>query len=108
MSSSAKEFDRFNPQYRDRIREAVWATIIETARDPASGMVPLLNYEIYDALLQLQAMILASSKQAGSPAKMREISNDFAKRLRKHVSEFKKQYDDNGMPFDVIHTDEIH
>jgi hypothetical protein len=52
-------------------------------------------------------MILACSKEAASPAKMREISNNFAKRLRRHISEFKKIYDRDGIPFHVIHTDEI-
>lgn len=107
MSGAAKEIDRFNRPYRDRIRDAVWNAIVETVRDPATNMVPLRNYEIYDALLQLQAMILASSKQAGSPTKMREIANDFAKRLRRLVAEFKKTYDRDGVPFQVIHTDEM-
>lgn len=107
MSDAAKEIDRFNRPYRDRIRDAVWNAIVETVRDPATNMVPLRNYEIYDALLQLQAMILASSKQAGSPTKMREIANDFAKRLRRLVAEFKKTYDRDGVPFQVIHTDEM-
>jgi hypothetical protein len=107
MSNVAKELDQFNSAYRDRIRDALWNAMIETARDPASGMVTLRNYELYDALLQLQAMILASSKTAGSPTKMREISNNFAKRLRRHISEFKKIYDRDGIPFHVIHTDEM-
>ena len=57
------------------------------------------NYEIYDALLQLQAMILASSKEAGSPSKLRVIGDQFAKRLRRLVAEFKKTYDREGVPF---------
>jgi hypothetical protein len=52
-------------------------------------------------------MILASSKQAGSPTKMRAIGDQFAKRLRRLVAEFKKAYDRDGVPFAVIHTDEI-
>jgi hypothetical protein len=107
MSSQVKAIDLFDRQYRDQIRDAVWAAIIEAVRDPATGMVPLRNYEIYDALLQVQAMILASSKQAGSPTKVREIANDFAKRFRKHVAEFRIAYNRDGMPFDVLHTDEF-
>jgi hypothetical protein len=107
MSGEVKEIDRFDSQYRDRIREAVWGAILEAVRDPATNMASLRNYEIYDALLQLQAMILACSKQAGSPRKMREVSNDFAKRFRRHVAEYKKAYDRDGLPFDVIYTDEM-
>jgi hypothetical protein len=107
MSDVAKELDQFNSAYRDRIRDALWNAMIETARDPASGIVTLRNYELYDALLQLQAKLLASSKAAASPAKMREISNHLAKRLRRHIAEFKRIYDRDGIPFDVIHTDEM-
>jgi hypothetical protein len=91
----------------ERMRDVIWEAIIEAVRDPASGVAPLRNYEIYDALLQLQAMILASSKEAGSPTKMRTISDQFAKRLRRLVAEFKKTYDRDGAPFAVIHTDEM-
>jgi hypothetical protein len=52
-------------------------------------------------------MILASSKEAGSPAKMRGISNEFAKRLTRLVAEFRKSYDREGPPFGVVHTDEM-
>jgi len=107
VSDLAKEIDQFNSAYRDRIRDALWNAMIETARDPATGMVIVRNYELYDALLQLQAMILAGSKEAASPAKTREISHNLAKRLRRHISEFKKIYDRDGIPFDVIHTDEM-
>jgi hypothetical protein len=52
-------------------------------------------------------MILASSKEAASPTKMRTISDQFAKRLRRLVAEFKKTYDRDGLPFAVVHTDEM-
>jgi hypothetical protein len=82
MTTKAKEIDVFDRAYRDRIREVVWEAIIEASRDPATRIAPLRNYEIYDALL---AMILASSKQANSPTKMRVIGDQFAKRLRRLV-----------------------
>ena len=107
MGSDRAEFDAFDRGYRDRIRDAVWKTIVDESRDPATNMAPIRNYEIYDALLHVQAMILASSKEAGSPAKMREISSEFAKRLRRLVAELKRSYDRNGVPFDVIYSDEI-
>jgi hypothetical protein len=107
MTAKAKEMDVFDRAYRDRVRDAVWEAIIGASRDPTTNIAPLRNYEIYDALLQLQAMILASSKQANSPAKMREIGDQFAKRLRRLVAEFKRTYDRDGVPFAVIHTDEI-
>ncbi len=99
--------DAFDRAYCDRVREAVWDAIIGASRDPVTNTAQLRNYEVYDALLQLQAMILASSKDAGSPAKMRGISNEFAKRLSRLVAEFKKSYDRDGAPFGVVHTDEM-
>lgn len=107
MTTKAKEIDVFDRAYRDRIQEIVWEAIVEASRDPETNVVPLRNYEIYDALLQIQAMILASSKESGSPIKMRTIGNEFAKRLSRLVAEFKKAYDRDGVPFAVIHTDEI-
>jgi stress response protein SCP2 len=96
MTTKAEEIDVFDRAYRDRVREAVWEAIIEASRDPMTSIAPLRNYEIYDALLQLQAMILASSKQANSPTKMRAIGDQFAKRLRRLVAEFKRTYDRDG------------
>ena len=108
MTRNAEEIDAFDRAYRDRIRNIVWEAIIEGSRDPTTNLAALRNYEIYDALLQLQAMILASSKEAGTPTKMRAIGDQFAKRLRRLVAEFKKSYDRDGVPFAVIHTDELH
>jgi len=108
ISMTTKQIDNFDRAYRDRIRDAVWGAILEASRDPATNTAPLRNYEIYDALLQLQAIILASSKQAGSAAEMRVIGAQFARRLRRLVAEFKKTYDRDGAPFAVLHTDEMH
>ncbi len=46
---------------------------------------------IMNALLQVQATILASSKQTGCPTKTREIANEFARRLIRHAAELKKK-----------------
>lgn len=107
MAKKVNQIDDFDWAYRDRIRDAVWQAILEASRDSATNLAPLRNYEIYDALLQLQAIILASSKQAGSPSEMRAIAAQFAKRLRRLVAEFKKTYDRDGAPFTVLHTDEM-
>jgi len=107
MNAKPRDIDAFDREYCDRIREAVWEAIIATSRDPATKVAQLRNYEIYDALLQLQAMILASSKEAESPAKMRGIGNEFAKRLSRLVAAFKKSYAREGLPFGVVHTDEM-
>jgi hypothetical protein len=107
MRTKTREIDVFDRAYRDRIRDIVWEARLQGSRDPATNVAALRNYEIYDALLQIQAMILASAKQAGSPTEMRATSNEFAKRLRRLVAEFKKTYDRDGVPFAVIHTDEL-
>jgi hypothetical protein len=104
---TTKQIDKFDSAYRDRMRDAVWNAILEASRDPTTNMATLRNYEIYDALLQLQAIILASSKQAGSATEMRVIIARFATRLRRLVAEFKKTYDRDGAPFAVLHTDEM-
>lgn len=108
MTKPAGRIDDFDRAYRDRIRDAVWNAIIAGAHDPATNLAPLRNYEIYDALLQIQAMILASSKDSHSPTKMRMIGIEFAKRLRRLVAGFKKAYERDGLPFEVIHTDDMH
>jgi hypothetical protein len=107
MKARFGDIDAFDRAYCDRLRDAVWDAIIASSRDPTTKVAQLRNYEIYDALLQLQAMILASSKEAGSPSKMRGITNEFAKRLSRLVAEFKKSYDREGLPFGVVHTDEM-
>ncbi len=101
------EIDAFDRAYRDRVLEAVWQAIIDASRDPATKTAQLRNYEIYDALLQAQAMILASSKEANSATQMRGIANEFAKRLRRLVAEFKNVYDRDGLPFSVMHADNV-
>ena len=106
-TSVTREVDLFDPVYRDRVRDAVWAAIVEASRDPVTGLAPVRNYEIYDALLQVQAMILASSKEASSPAKTREIASELAKRLRTHIAGFRKAYERDGVPFEVLHTDDM-
>jgi hypothetical protein len=107
MRAKVGDIDAFDRAYCDRIRDAVWDAILANSRDPTTKVAQLRNYEIYDALLQLQAMILASSREAGSRVKMRGISNEFAKRLSRLVTEFKKSYDHDGLPFGVVHTDEM-
>jgi hypothetical protein len=104
---SKTDLDVFDRAYRDRILQAVWQAIVDASRDPATKTAQLRNYEIYDALLQAQAMILASSKEASSATQMRGIGNEFAKRLRRLVAEFKNAYDRDGLPFGVIDTDKI-
>jgi hypothetical protein len=108
MTAKAKpDLDAFDRAYRNRILQAIWQAIIDASRDPATNTSQLRNYEIYDALLQTQAMILASAKGASSGTQMRGISNEFAKRLRRLVAEFKDAYDRDGLPFDVMHTDKF-
>lgn len=107
MKGKARDIDAFDRVYCDRIRDAVWETIIATSRDPGTKIAQLRNYEIYDALLQLQAVILASSQEADSPAKMRGIAGEFAKRLSRLVADLKKTYDRDGLPFGVVHTDKM-
>ena len=107
MTDGVKNIDAFDRAYCDRVRDAVWQAIVEASRDPKTRMAALRNYEIYDALLQLQAMILASSKETQTPTRARETCNEFAKRLRRLIAQFRQAYDRDGIPFDVVHADEL-
>jgi hypothetical protein len=107
MKAKLRGIDAFDRAYCDRIREGVWAAIIACSREPVTSVAQLRNYGIYDALLQLQAVILASSKEAGSPTEMHRIDKEFAKKLRRLVAEFQQSYDRDSLPFGVVHTDEI-
>ena len=106
-TSRTPEIDVFDSAYRDKVREAVWTAIVVASRDAVTGLAPVRNYEVYDALLQVQAMIIAGSKEVSSPAKIRQIANELSKRLRKHIVKIKEAYERDGMPFDVLHTDEL-
>jgi hypothetical protein len=103
----AHKIDVFDAAYRDRIRYAALKAIMDASIDPTTNIAALRNHEIYDAPLDLQAMILATSKDMGSPTKMRETADQFSKKLRRRITEFKAEYDKNGPPFPVLHTDEM-
>ena len=108
MAKEPHSVDVFDSAYRDRVRDAVWKTIIEVCRDPETNVAALRNHEIYDALVWIQAMFLATSKEASSPTKIRELADQFSKKLRKKIPEFKAAFEKHGSPFDtVIHTDEM-
>ena len=108
MTTDIKRLDGFDRTYCDRMREAVWNAIVEASRDSGTQVASLRNYEIYDALLQVHAMLLASSKETDSPTKARQTSHEFAKRLRQLIAQFRYKYESEGVPFDVVHTDELH
>lgn len=104
----AGKIDVFDQGYRDRIHEATVKAIIEATRDPATNVAALRNHEICDALLDIQAMLLATSKEAGSPTKIRETAEQFAKKLRQRIGAFKVEFDRGNSPFAaVLHTDDM-
>jgi hypothetical protein len=103
-----QKIDEFDAEYRDQIRDAVFKAIIETARDPKTNVAALRNHEIYDALLQVQAMILATPKEASSPTRIRQAAEEFGPKLRRLVGKFKDTYDRDGAPLTIIHSDEMH
>lgn len=51
MAKEPHSVDVFDSAYRDRVRDAVWKTIIEVSRDPETNVAALRNHEIYDALV---------------------------------------------------------
>lgn len=56
---------------------------------------------------QFRSWILASSKEAGSQAKMHETGKDFADKRRRLVAEFKRSYRHDDFRFVVPDTDEF-
>ena len=42
-----------------------------------------------------------------TPTKIRQIAEIFSKKLRRRVTEFKAEFEKNGTPFPVFHTDEM-
>jgi len=53
-------------------------------------------------------MFLATSKEAGSPTKIRETTEQFAKKLRLRTGAFKVEIDRGNSPFAaVLHTDDM-
>jgi hypothetical protein len=108
MTKGSHNVDVFDSAYRDRVRDSVYKTIVEVSIDPKTNVAALGNHETYDALIWIQAMFLATSKEASSPTKIRELSEQFAKKLRVKIPEFKAAMEKQGSPFDsVIHTDEL-
>jgi hypothetical protein len=101
------KIDVFDAAYRDRIHDAALKAIMDASTDPATNVAALRNHEIYDALINLQAMILATSKDMGSPTKIRQIAEIFSKKLRRRIAEFKAEFEKNGTPFTVLHTNEM-
>jgi hypothetical protein len=100
-----KKIDEFDAAYRDRVRKAAMNAIILASHDPATNVAAMRNHEIYDALMEIMALLLATSKS--SPSKIREISDDFSRSLRKRVAAIREDIEKSGRPFDVIHSDDL-
>lgn len=53
-------------------------------------------------------MFLATSKEANSPTKIRDLADQFSKKLRQKIPEFRAAFEKHGSPFNaVIYTDEM-
>jgi len=55
-------FDKFDHDYCNKVRDAVWQAIEAASFDPVSGLSIMRNGEAYSALLNVMAGILAQSK----------------------------------------------
>lgn len=74
-------FDKFDTAYREKIASAVWDAIEAASRDPLSGLSPMRNREVYSALINVMAMLLA---QSSAPA---QAINQIAGQLQETLVE---------------------
>ena len=101
----ASEFD---DAYCRKIQNACLKAILEASIDPASNTATLRNGEISKALLRISAMLVATSKEAGSPTQIRHLAETYAKDFRQLVTANKASMDRNGgPPFPVLHQKDI-
>src|ERR1700731_559637 len=74
--------------HRESILAAVTGAIVEASIRKASDgqrVAVLLSSEIIDALLTVQASLLATSPSASSPTALRRLCDEYAKRLFRRV-----------------------
>lgn len=76
--------------YRDKIAMAVWEAIIKASMSDsfsADGkrLAAIQSGECVSAIIQIMAVLMATSEATSSPTKLREACEDVAKRLRERL-----------------------
>ena len=103
-----KPAGEFDHDYCRRIQSACLKAVLEASIDPATNTATLRNGEISKALLRISAMLMATSKEAGSPTQIRHLAETYAKDFRQLVTANRASMDkDGGPPFPVLHQDKL-
>jgi hypothetical protein len=81
--------------YLVRIANAVWEAILKTSMSEAIGadgkrLAAIQSRECVSALIQIMAVLMATSEATSSPTRLREACEDVAQRLRTATAEARK------------------
>src|SRR4051812_39295268 len=98
-----------NREYQDRMQAAIWAAIIETARDPETNTAPLLSGEIVQACLNTIALMAGTSEVSASSTSLREFGEECGKAIRARTGQIRRLHEAGQGPFaTVIHAGDRH
>ena len=96
-----------NREYQNLVREAAWHGMLEALRELNPDQLLLRNEDIIDALIDIQAIMLSTSKQADTTTKLRKECDEYAKRLRIRATAARESAEKDGPLGDIIHLDEM-
>jgi hypothetical protein len=103
-----KPAGEFDHDYCRKIQSACLKAILEASIDPATTAATLGNGEISKALLRISAMLMATSKEASSPAQIRHLAETYAKDFHQLVTANRAELDKSSDPqFAILHQDEL-
>ena len=106
MTISGLMDEGHNEQYQAAVREAAWKEMLLALKDPETNQVILRNEDIVEALMDIQAIMLSTSKETDSPTKLWKWCDEFSKRLRIKTAAARDSAQTQGPIGDVIHLDE--
>jgi precorrin-2 methylase len=96
-------------EYEKRAADVIMRALMEDMMDPETRQCLWKTGELTEVFLNLQAMLLADSQMSDTPTKLREFTDDYAKRLRRKVNEAKVAFVTVGKPFETLRIDgELH
>ena len=71
-----------NTEYQKLVFDAAFKGIMEAVIHPETNQALLRNEDVIEALLNIQALVLHTSKEVSTPKKLRTTCEQFAKRLK--------------------------
>jgi hypothetical protein len=91
--------------YEARVADLVMQALMLGLKDPVTNVCVWRTGEIVDVFMNIQAMLLAQSPVAGTPAKLREYAEDYAKALRRRTKAYQDRAGVHGEPFPSYHVE---